>query len=77
MNFEQILQELQSSFDNDYGVSQQLIDNIIKLFKNIERIKEIFNSGDLEYDKECDEFVYECWYVNDRIELIKKLIEKE
>lgn len=75
MNFEQILNELQNSFDSDYGVSQQLLDNIDKIFKNIEKIKEIFNSGDLEFDNKCSEFVYESWYVSERIEEIEKLIE--
>lgn len=41
MNNEQIMGELQSSFDNDYGVSQQLIDNIARLIQENEKLKEL------------------------------------
>ncbi len=41
------------------------------------KIKEIFKSGDLEFDEDCNEFKYEMWYVSERIEKIKQLVESE
>lgn len=47
MNNEEIMQELQSSFDSDYGVSQQLIDNVARLIQENEKLKQITNSYDV------------------------------
>lgn len=47
MNNEQIIQELQCSFDSDYGVSSILIENIKRILKENEELKQITNSYDV------------------------------
>lgn len=47
MNNDQIIQELQCSFDSDYGVSQQLIDNVARLIQENEKLR-----AELEQEKE-------------------------
>ena len=54
MNNEQIMDELQSSFDSDYGVSQQLIDNVARLIQENEKLKAKIKDKIKSLELECE-----------------------